>query len=1600
MTKGKWYTRALSVTIALSFVLGGLVTAAPVAADNPTNHSLEVTITKPLVDGDPLCQDHAFAVTAEIKNVGDSKLEDVVVAALLVGDGKLVNGEQSAKTVKEILPGATQEVNWTAICTGEGDLTITVTTPHGEDTITVKQLDKEKLTVEIEELPYKIGPCNEFEVRAIVRNAGCGPIDTVTANIVIDGSENAILVSPLPGEQSLGTLEPGDYDWVTWTLKCTDLDHPGFTDWPPDSYVLTEITVNVTGMGVKTGTDVSDYDVVQVEQSAILVEIVTPADEQNVQVCTEFDIRARVTNLTNCTITGVQITVVDVDGAGLINISTTPPHMQSIGTLGPNETRYVPLDWHAKCTGAGETKIQVWARGTTAAPCLCLGANRTVGNQHTITILQENPPELDVVIDAPPCAAKGELFEVTATISNTAEAPCVTIIGVGADLDVIGNAVIVDGPDFGPTWDGTIQCEGNVTATWLLECTGKGPVELEVTASGFSKKTGLPVPEATDAATVEQMCLTVEIITPEDGSKYAESQTFCVTAVVHNCGDDNLPGKCKGNVTATIRFPDGGVELVAGETETKELGTVYPCQPVEVSWTVHCDGPGDHVIEVFATSPFCDNCQPLETVPATITVHQEEAAKIKAKIVSPQDDVSYEYDEENFIKIDAGTVLATGQEFAVSAKIWNDNDGGADAFDVVAEICPGPLAEVVGDASKHIGTIEGGDYEVVTWTLRATDYDKENGELVANTITVSAEGIAEYSDATLTVEVDRDVLIYPAAVLVVENITVDSSPVVVGDTFTVTADLVNIGMGDAWDVSAILSVPESMARVIESPDHVGTLAGAHGGEPNRVTVEWTLRCKSACDTPITISAAGFDEHGWYTKQAHTGKLRLASVPGRAIDDRFIKSDTVTVKQVEPAHLVVDLGYPEDGAYYDAGESFVVTGTITNIGEETAEDVTVTLTVDDHASITGAVKELGDIAGGQSVELRWDVQCDELGFSMFKATVTEATGAISGQSVTGAFDTVTVKQGEVPLGHVVVDIVFPESGTEFTEGDVFPVTARIANIGTRTAEGVDVGIDVGPKAEVVSGPNGWPKDIGPNSHAMVTWHVECTEAGFSVMVVETSGNNTNVAMDSVVVKQVPPPAPYLTVAVTAPATVYEGSTYNVSAVVTNIGSADASDVDATITINGPAETAEALVKDVAAVLGAGDSVVVNWELTSNGQGGVAVSVSAAGANTNTAASSVAVQQTLDFNIWTDYLDSIDATLVDIVDGLAVIDTTLGEMVVELEAINGTLVDIVDGMAVIDTTLGEMVVELEAINGTLVDIVDGMAVIDTTLGQIKVAIEEILGPDPLVLVTSPNGGEVYYVVDGTETIAITWEAHDDVTAQADLLIKLEYSTDNGATWETIVSDLPNDGAYSWLAPQIDSDQCLVRVSATDGHGNVGFDTSNAAFTITTTVPWEPVTSFEIELRAGWNLISLPLIPEDSAIATVLAGILDDVESVHHYDAVAGEWLVYSPPIGDLTTMVDGKAYWIEMDAAATLVITGQQLPDPPAMPPTYQVAFGWNMVGFKSTVEKSANEYLAAMAGKYILTYGFDAAWFTLAPANNMVPGLGYWVYFTEGGEIVP
>jgi len=190
-----------------------------------------------------------------------------------------------------------------------------------------------------------------------------------------------------------------------------------------------------------------------------------------------------------------------------------------------------------------------------------------------------------------------------------------------------------------------------------------------------------------------------------------------------------------------------------------------------------------------------------------------------------------------------------------------------------------------------------------------------------------------------------------------------------------------------------------------------------------------------------------------------------------------------------------------------------------------------------------------------------------------------------------------------------------------------------------------------------------------------------------------------------------------------------------------------------------------------------------------------------------------------------------------------------------------------------------------------------------------------------------------------------------------------------------------------------------------GNTGSDTSDGVFTITS----EPVcpASYNITLSAGWNLISLPLIPTNSTIEAVLAGVsgVGSVTQVHAWDAQTQSYLSYIAGLGGtLTTMEDGPGYWVSANGTATLTVTGDCMPEPPNPPRSYQVYAGWNLIGIKSVITRTHDDYLYNVAGKYSVIWGYDGAYslvFPSPPGTGQMPaGSGFWIWMTQDGTIVP
>ena len=213
-------------------------------------------------------------------------------------------------------------------------------------------------------------------------------------------------------------------------------------------------------------------------------------------------------------------------------------------------------------------------------------------------------------------------------------------------------------------------------------------------------------------------------------------------------------------------------------------------------------------------------------------------------------------------------------------------------------------------------------------------------------------------------------------------------------------------------------------------------------------------------------------------------------------------------------------------------------------------------------------------------------------------------------------------------------------------------------------------------------------------------------------------------------------------------------------------------------------------------------------------------------------------------------------------------------------------------------------------------------------------------------------------------------------------------------TITVDSVADGTY------------YLNVTAWDYAGN------NASTLVAVSILEAP-QAYQVELYEGWNLVSLPLIPDVTSIEVVLADVMENVEIVWGYkDGAWSRYLPAIPEFSELTDMVDGEGYWIKMTADDSLVVYGLELPGPGTLPPVYDVYEGWNLIGFKEVLPMNITDYLTTIPADVrasSVCYGWDATnqryelvylagYGKPVDPANFVPGEGYWLYLTEDAHI--
>ncbi|QTA79932.1 Uncharacterized protein dnl_22140 [Desulfonema limicola] len=152
--------------------------------------------------------------------------------------------------------------------------------------------------------------------------------------------------------------------------------------------------------------------------------------------------------------------------------------------------------------------------------------------------------------------------------------------------------------------------------------------------------------------------------------------------------------------------------------------------------------------------------------------------------------------------------------------------------------------------------------------------------------------------------------------------------------------------------------------------------------------------------------------------------------------------------------------------------------------------------------------------------------------------------------------------------------------------------------------------------------------------------------------------------------------------------------------------------------------------------------------------------------------------------------------------------------------------------------------------------------------------------------------------------------------------------------------------------------------------------------------------IQLKQGWNLISLPVSPVSKSISDVLSSISDAYSSVWSYQN--NNWKMYNPArptFSDLTLLDAGWGYWINMERPAALNIAGTSAPK------SIHLNKGWNLAGYNLSADQTPASVFSSIYSKINTVWmyknsqwdSYNASKPGFSDLEIMEPKYGYWIY---------
>jgi hypothetical protein len=287
-------------------------------------------------------------------------------------------------------------------------------------------------------------------------------------------------------------------------------------------------------------------------------------------------------------------------------------------------------------------------------------------------------------------------------------------------------------------------------------------------------------------------------------------------------------------------------------------------------------------------------------------------------------------------------------------------------------------------------------------------------------------------------------------------------------------------------------------------------------------------------------------------------------------------------------------------------------------------------------------------------------------------------------------------------------------------------------------------------------------------------------------------------------------------------------------------------------------------------------------------------------------------------------------------------------------------------------------------------------------------------PTIGTWGPTDGST--TTDTTPSFSVTWD-EDEYAGDTQTTVTLDSAVlkDPDGVESDILADMTttdNKAFYYKPIAALAYGEYKLTFEATDTAGNKSAEKSYK-------VTIKERAKTKVTITPGWNLVSLPGEPADSAINSVITS--SQVQTVLTYDpSTPGGWLTAvrdgDALVGTLETIDASHAYWIQSNNSDPVEtdIPGYQ-GGVAQVPPAISIFEGWNLipaVTLTGAASWDADVYLYGI--DWVKAKSWNAAaetWADILPDlasqttrltddTNIASGKGYWLYANEAGVIVP